>query len=108
MAPDACPAGDGISNLMKYATGMDPNQPCGSVTKLAVREEAGGKYLVLSWSVNPEATDVTFHVESSSDLEEWADEGAVTPDGACGEFRDTVALGKGSPERRFLRLKVTR
>ena len=108
MAPDACPAGDGISNLMKYATGMDPNQPCGSVTKLAVREEAGGKYLVLSWPVNPEATDVTFHVESSSDLEEWADEGAVTPDGACGEFRDTVALGKGSPERRFLRLKVTR
>ena len=62
MAPDACPAGDGISNLMKYATGMDPNQPCGSVTKLAVREEAGGKYLVLSWPVNPEATDVTFHV----------------------------------------------
>ena len=61
-----------------------------------------------SWPVNPEATDVTFHVESSSDLEEWADEGAVTPDGACGEFRDTVALGKGSPERRFLRLKVTR
>ena len=108
MAPDACPSGDGISNLMKYATGMDPNQPCGSVTKLAVREEAGGKYLVLSWPVNPEATDVTFHVESSSDLEEWADEGAVTPDGACGEFRDTVALGKGSPERRFLRLKVTR
>lgn len=108
MAPDACPAGDGISNLMKYATGLDPNKPCGSVTELVIREEAGKKYLVLSWPVNPEATDVAFSVESSSDLKEWADEGVVDPSGVRGEFRDTVAVEESSPSRRFLRLKVTR
>ncbi|MFR4416373.1 MAG: BACON domain-containing protein [Akkermansia sp.] len=64
MAPD-CPAGDGVTNLMKYATGLDPNKPCGSVTGLAIREEGGKKYLVLSWPVNPEAADVAFSVESS-------------------------------------------
>lgn len=108
MAPDACPAGDGVTNLMKYATGLDPNKPCGSVTKLVIREEGGKKYLVLSWPVNPEATDVAFTVESSSDLKSWVDEGAVAPDGVRGEFRDTAALEESAPVRRFLRLKVAR
>ncbi len=38
---DAIPAGDGITNLMKYATGLPPLQPCGSVTTLTVREVDG-------------------------------------------------------------------
>lgn len=108
MASGACPAGDGITNLMKYATGLDPNQPCGSVTGLVIREEEGKKYLVLSWPVNPEATDVSFSVESSSDLKEWADEGGVAPVGGRGEFRDAVVPEESAPARRFLRLKVTR
>ena len=108
MTPDASPAGDGVTNLMKYATGLDPNKPCGSVTELTVREESGKKYLVLSWPVNTEATDVTFSVESSSDLKEWAHEATVVPVGVRGEFRDTAAVEESSPSRRFLRLKVTR
>ena len=34
------------------------------MTGLAIREEGGKKYLVLSWPVNPEAADVAFSVES--------------------------------------------
>ncbi|WP_295924707.1 BACON domain-containing carbohydrate-binding protein, partial [uncultured Akkermansia sp.] len=108
MTPDACPAGDGVTNLMKYATGLDPNKPCGSVTELTLREDAGKKYLVLSWPVNTEATDVTFSVESSADLKAWAEEGTVVPTGARSEFRDTVAVEESAPVRRFLRLKVVR
>lgn len=108
MTPGASPAGDGVTNLMKYATGLDPVKPCGSVTELAVREESGKKYLVLSWPVNAEATDVTFSVESSSDLDTWTDEGVVIPSGARAEFRDTVPVEEGAPVRRFLRLKVVR
>lgn len=108
MTPDACPAGDGVTNLMKYATGLDPNKPCGSVTELTIREDAGKKYLVLSWPVNTEATDVTFSVESSADLKAWAEEGTVVPTGARSEFRDTVAVEESAPVRRFLRLKVVR
>ena len=93
---------------MKYATGLDPNKPCGSVTELTIREDAGKKYLVLSWPVNTEATDVTFSVESSADLKAWAEEGTVVPTGARSEFRDTVAVEESAPVRRFLRLKVVR
>ena len=106
-SPDACPAGDGITNLMKYATGLDPNKPCGSVTVLTTREENGKRYMALSWPVNPDAVDVAFSVESSTDLKSWTDEGEVVPSGARGEYRDSVAIDEGSPLRRFLRLKVT-
>ena len=36
------PAGDGVTNLMKYATGLDPLKPCGSVTKVSVEEGVEG------------------------------------------------------------------
>lgn len=108
MSPDASPAGDGITNLMKYATGLDPLKPCGSVTTLTVREESGAQYLVLGWPVNTEASDVAFSVESSTDLKAWSQEGAVVPSGARAEYHDTVAIDETAPKRRFLRLKVTR
>lgn len=109
MAPEASPAGDGISNLMKYATGLDPLKPCGSVTTLAVRKEEGGReYLVLDWPVNTEAVDVVFSVESSADLKTWNEEETAVPAGGKGEYRDTVAIDENAPQRRFLRLKVTR
>lgn len=109
MAPGASPAGDGISNLMKYATGLDPLKPCGSVTTLTVRKEEGSQeYLVLDWPVNTEAVDVVFSVESSADLKTWNEEETVVPAGSKGEYRDTVAIDENAPQRRFLRLKVTR
>lgn len=107
-APDACPAGDGITNLMKYATGLDPNKPCGSVTTLGTRGENGGRRLVLEWPVNPAATDVTFSVESAEDLVTWKEEATVEPSGNRAEYVDAVAIDGNAPVRRFLRLKVTR
>lgn len=107
-APDACPAGDGITNLMKYATGLDPDKPCGSVTALAAREENGGCRLALEWPVNPAATDVTFSVESSEDLVSWREEAVIEPSGNRAEYLDTVVIDGNAPARRFLRLKVTR
>lgn len=94
---------------MKYATGLDPLKPCGSVTTLAVRKEEGGReYLVLDWPVNTEAVDVVFSVESSADLKTWNEEETAVPAGGKGEYRDTVAIDENAPQRRFLRLKVTR
>lgn len=54
------------------------------------------------------ATDVVFTVESSADLKKWDDEGTVTPTASRGEYQDRVAINHNAPERRFLRLKVTR
>lgn len=106
--PDACPAGDGITNLMKYAAGLDPNKPCGSVTRLAVREENGECRLVLEWPVNTAATDVTFSVESTEDLVTWREEATVEPSGDRAEYLDPIVIDGNAPTRRFLRLKVSR
>lgn len=107
-APDGNPAGDGIVNLMKYATGRDPLKPCGSVTTLTVKELGGKKYMALAWPVNPDAKDVAFAVESSGNLEEWVEESGARVSGSRGEYVDGVEIGGTGPERRFLRLKVTR
>ena len=94
---------------MKYATGLDPLKPSGSVTALTVREEGGKKYLVLNWPVNPDAVDVTFTVESSPDLQTWREEeSGAAVEGARGEYRDSVSIDGNAPKRRFLSLKVTR
>lgn len=112
MSPDASPAGDGITNLMKYATGLPPLKPCGSVTKVTLEADAGGKtYLKLSWPVNPEATDVKHEVERSFDMKTWTTVAEIdttdkTKTGA--EYQDTEAVGANGTERKFLRLKVTR
>jgi hypothetical protein len=107
-APDGNPAGDGIVNLMKYATGRDPLKPCGSVTTLTVKQLGGKKYMALAWPVNPDAKDVAFAVESSGNLEEWVEESGARVSGSRGEYVDDVEIGGTGPERRFLRLKVTR
>lgn len=63
-----------------------------------VREEPGGEpRLVLTWSVNPEATHVAFSVERSPDLKEWQDEGEVVPEGSLG---NTVAPSPSTGTRR--------
>ena len=108
-APEAAPSGDGIVNLMKYATGLDPLRPCGSVTSVTAREGEDGKmHLVLSWPVNPDATDVKHEVEASTDLKTWTLVGeAETAGKTAAQFVDPEAVGAAGG-RRFLRLKVTR
>ena len=109
-AADAVPAGDGIPNLMKYATGQDPLKPCGSVTKVTLEEgEDGCLHLVLRWPVNPQATDVKHEVEASTDLVDWISLGEVETAGkTAAEFWDAEPERESGMERRFLRLKVTR
>lgn len=107
-SPNGNPARDGITNLMKYATGLNPLEPCGSVTELTVGEEGEKKYLVLSWPVNMEAADVVFSVESSADLQTWQKEDGVIVERGRGKYRDSVTIDGNAPGRRFLRMKVSR
>lgn len=109
-AADAAPAGDGVTNLMKYATGLDPLKPCGSVTRVTAEEGSDGNmHLVLRWPVNPQAADVKHEVEFSSDLVNWTSLGEVETAGkTAAEFRDTESMNDSGMKRRFLRLKVTR
>ncbi len=83
---DANPAGDGISNLLKYLFGLDPNQQYGDDRYLV---PGTGTHGLPSVTVLPEprlkveyirrrhAPDLTYSVLFSSDLTAWEDSGGT-------------------------------
>ena len=79
--PTDSPAGDGIPNLLKYATGLDPLKPCGNVVQISTEKTNGGAFLVLAWPVNQEATGIRHLVESSEDLQTWTEMAEVETEG---------------------------
>lgn len=68
----ADPDGDGVSNLLEYVYNGDPWQPEHSLAPtVSVSSQGIGHNLLLSYSHNRNATDVTLTYESSTDLATW-------------------------------------
>jgi hypothetical protein len=68
----ADPAGDGISNLMKYALGLNANAPANSgLPAVSTMSVSGSNYLALTFQRATSATDVSCTVQVSSDLATW-------------------------------------
>jgi hypothetical protein len=65
----ADPDGDGIVNLLEYALGTDPNAP--SIGNFLAATIVNGHALV-SFNRNASATDLTYALETSSDLATWS------------------------------------
>lgn len=114
--PDATPAGDGITNRLKYALGLDPKRDgTAGLPKVGTTTVGSQAYLTLTYTCALAASDVTVTVEASSDLQTWTSGAGQTtvvsttdnPDGRTQTIvaRDLTAVG-GHAER-FLRLKVT-
>jgi hypothetical protein len=112
----ACPFGDGIANLMKYALNLNPNTD--GVSGLPVGEPmqiGGANYLTLKYTQVIAATDITYTVEVSGDLRTWnsgpgytATVSAVNnPDGVTQTVivQDLTPVTSGSMQ--FVRLRVT-
>ena len=132
-ADDANPAGDGITNLMKYALWMNPAQP-GTQPPAVVTEVSGTRYLGMNFPRNPYADDMLYEVQATdSPLGPWTTVMSITPGnlptgpgfvdeqvlymgGGFGSpitvvsdvvyVRDTVPLG--ATPHRFMRLQVQR
>jgi hypothetical protein len=108
-ADTANAANDGMANLVKYALGLNPNVPATAASAgmlLQVRESLGSTYL--SYTFTGTATDVTYIVESTSDLSSsWTPLYTHT-----GSAPGTVRVDDTQPlslvTKRFLRLRVTR
>jgi uncharacterized delta-60 repeat protein len=108
---NASALGDGISNLMKYAVGMEPRvaSPFG-LPAISIQEVGGERYLTMIIEKNPEATDVIFRPEISSELDEaaWRSGPAHlevlenTPERLV--VRDLLPVSAN--DRRFARLRV--
>ena len=103
--PDGTPAGDGISNLMKYALGLAPGTP--STTGITLATTGGECSITYQRPAN--RPDLTYAPEVSSDLGNgpWTTDGVIHERVATGDpevWRGRVAASGG---RLFLRLRVT-
>ena len=114
------PSGDGISNLLKYAINLNPQQKATTglpFTSTALNLGDGRRYLIFNYRRIIGGGGVTYSVEASTDLVHWdsltADvvEISSTPDldGVTNDVRVRVLpwLGTLSPGHKFVRLRVT-
>ncbi len=72
-APDESSANDFHTNLLRYALGVDPRSPIPSsaLPAMDLTEYEGSSRLTLTVERNPDATDIVFRAEVSSDLKTW-------------------------------------
>lgn len=106
----ADPDGDGISNLMEYALGFSPvtSNALHSAMAMETREMDGESWLVLVIQRNPDATDLDFVVESTSDLSDpnsWSSQDTEVLEETPQQL---VVRDKVGGAQRFIRLRVTR
>ena len=104
-ADGADPDGDGISNLLERALGLDPTiASAGGLPKVSV-DTATGHLVLTATRGGPNATDFVFTGEASADLLTWTTNNVtvLVNNATSYQIRDD---GPASP-RRFLRLRVT-
>jgi hypothetical protein len=121
----ANPAGDGISNLMKYTLGLNPNATANSgLPTLSTVSVTGSNYLTLTFQRSTSATDVSCTVQVSGNLATWLNgssygaNGSTPSNANTTEVSDTASNGletivvrdntpMSAASRRFIRLLVT-
>ena len=101
---------DGLTNLEEYAYGSDPDGPGAAPIATETTTIGQDSYLGITITRNPDATDLSFEVQATSDLTDelsWSSAGLVievdTP--TTLRVRDTVPMANGIA--RFMRLKIT-
>ena len=98
---------DGVSNLLEYATKMNPS--ANDATPQSATKT--GSDLEFIYTKNKSATDVTFTVEWSDDFTTWSTVGvtqSLIPGSDNGVTQQWKAVMPAGSSRRFTRLKVTR
>ncbi|GEM_PF-1796896 len=116
IGPGATPLADGISNIIKYALGIDPTQPVTNTERARFanvsRVIAGTSNRVeLKLTLNPTATDIAFGIEVASSLtgpwsELVSEDLVVTETGTANGREVTVLLPVVSGEQQFYRVKL--
>ena len=106
------PTGDGICNLLDYAFNLNPTVDNSSTVLPQISGTSG--YLILTYSANPTATDLTYTVEVSSDLQTWNSGTGYTSmpvilsnNGITQQIQVSDLTPITSENKRFIRLRVT-
>jgi glucose/arabinose dehydrogenase len=125
--PNASLGGDGIGNLIKYASGLSPLIPASVSERLQAASAPSGPNTVCTYTFRRDAlaTDLTYVLQASNDLVAWDDivrstggsasavlvpwPGMVSETDLGGQIKQVTAQETlPSPARRFIRLRVTR
>lgn len=116
ISPEAVPLADGISNIIKYAFGIDPTQSVSTLDRARFanvnRVIAGVSNRVeLKLILNPAATDIAFGIEGTSSLNgPWSkvmSEDLVVTETITVKGREvTVLLPAVSDKRQFYRMNL--
>jgi hypothetical protein len=105
--PDATPANDGLTNLLKYALGLPPKTP--STTGITIAPEDGTWFL--NYQRPASRADLAYLPEASTRLDtaSWSGSGVTHERVGTGDPESWRAGFPGfAGERLFLRLKVLR
>lgn len=103
--PGVVLAGDGLSNLMKYALGLEPRVPATPTLAMS----ATGSDWVFTYTRPSDRAELSYSVEASANLVDWSASGVMHERVAIADGWETwtarVSLAAGS--RMFFRLVVT-
>ena len=116
--------GDGIFNLVEYGLSLDPTVAnLVGLPVVTIKNYNGVDYLSMTFTRSSVATDLTYNVQGSNDMDGWANLGTSTAGGATTgsgfvtetgsaplftvEVRDTVPVDGTPGLKRFLRLQIT-
>jgi hypothetical protein len=103
----ADPDNDSLVNLLEYALGLNPNTSSVAGGPVVSRVTTNGDdYLTITATKNPNATDIQYAAEVSSDLFAWTNDVTVLQnDVSTFQARDNTPMSAAA--RRFIRLKIT-
>lgn len=116
---DASPAKDGISNLMKYAFGLNPtlsySPSAAGMPSVQLQTFSTEKYLTITYTALQDAPDLSYIVEVSSDLVTWNSGASYTTQVSAtlvGAVTKTIVVRDQTPisaaGTRFIRVRVVK
>lgn len=105
--PASDPEGDGLDNLLEFATGTDPNSHGNSAFVFTIAEIAGERYQRLTITRNPAANDVNLSVEAGGNLSGWSGANLVIETNTPTQLivRDSVPVSGAAT--RFMRVRAS-
>ena len=105
--PAADPDNSGLTNLARYAFALPARGPVASPVALTVTGTGADQHLALTFPRKGYAPEISYVVQSSTDLISWTNLQTVPP-GYPKTFTFTDSAALGSAPRRFLRLRIDR